>query len=136
MRGRFASSPFAVDARDGSRAFISKAFDSYASVRKAREVELLQARKEIAGRLVGDALDLGGAALVEIPTDDEGNPRVSPDGRRLLIETVGSNIEAYDFARGTRSRLTSTALGTGFSTWTSDGEAVVFRRDPMTQCGL
>ena len=70
----------------------------------------------------------GSEMALNVPHGPYGNPRVSPDGRRLLFESVGSNIEVYDFARDTRARLISSALGTGFSTWTSSGEAVVFRR--------
>jgi hypothetical protein len=70
----------------------------------------------------------GSELALNIPHGPYGNPRVSPDGRRLLFESVGSNIEVYDFTRGTRARLISSALGTGFSTWTSNGEAVAFRR--------
>src|SRR5262249_23801166 len=57
-----------------------------------------------------------------------GNPRVSPDGRRLLVEKEESMIETLDFARGTRAMVASAALGTSFPSWTSDSEGVVFRR--------
>jgi serine/threonine-protein kinase len=65
---------------------------------------------------------------LNLPPDRYGNPRISPDGRRLLIESAGSVIETLDLLRGTRARLTAAAVGTSFSTWTADGETVVFRR--------
>ena len=37
-------------------------------------------------------------------------------------------IETLDLARGTRARLTAAALSTTFSTWSADGNRVVFRR--------
>src|SRR4030095_13890949 len=43
-------------------------------------------------------------------------------------ESGASVIETLDLARGTRSRLTSAAFGTLFSTWSSDGNRGVFRR--------
>jgi Protein kinase domain/WD40-like Beta Propeller Repeat len=52
---------------------------------------------------------------------------LSPDGRRLLIES-GENIEALDLARGAWARLAAATLSTVFSTWSADGKRVVFRR--------
>ncbi|MCI0413438.1 serine/threonine-protein kinase [bacterium] len=57
-----------------------------------------------------------------------GNPRVSPDGRRLLFENEASLIETFDLLRETRARITAVGLGTSFSTWTADGKGVAFRR--------
>ncbi len=70
----------------------------------------------------------GSELALSLPSNRYGNPRISPDGRRLLVESEGSVIEALDLARGTRARLTAAALGTSFSTWTADGNGVVFRR--------
>jgi eukaryotic-like serine/threonine-protein kinase len=56
------------------------------------------------------------------------NPRISPDGRRLLIEIEQSMIEMLDLLRGTHARLTAGAAGTSFATWTADGNGVVFKR--------
>jgi Tol biopolymer transport system component len=78
-------------------------------------------------RVVSVARD-GAALALDLPAGSYANPRVSPDGRRLLVESGGTLIEALDLARGTRARLTSAALGTLFSTWTSDGNRVVIRR--------
>jgi len=73
----------------------------------------------------------GAALALDLPSGRYGNPRISPDGRRLLIES-GDNIEALDLARGTRARLTSAATARSpaetFPTWSADGTRVVFRR--------
>ena len=71
-----------------------------------------------------------GAALVLnlLPPDRYSNPRISPDGRKLLVEIGGNAIEAVDLARGTRARLTAGALSTNFSIWSADGSRVVFKR--------
>jgi len=70
----------------------------------------------------------GSQLALNLPPDRYGTPRISPDGRRLLVESQGSAIETLDLLRGTRAKLTAPALGTSFSTWTADGEVVVFRR--------
>ncbi|HLE71285.1 MAG TPA: protein kinase [Vicinamibacteria bacterium] len=70
----------------------------------------------------------GAALALDLPSGRYANPRISPDGRRLLVESGGHVIEALDLARGTRARLTAAAFGTNFSTWSADGNRVVFRR--------
>jgi eukaryotic-like serine/threonine-protein kinase len=70
----------------------------------------------------------GAARPVDLPSGGYQNPRISSDGSRLLVESGGTRLEALDLARGTRARLTAAAFGTLFSTWTSDGSGVVFRR--------
>ena len=70
----------------------------------------------------------GSEVALNLPPNRYNSPRISPDGRRLLIESAGSVIETLDLLRGTRAKLTAGALGTSFSTWTADGEGVVFRR--------
>jgi Tol biopolymer transport system component len=70
----------------------------------------------------------GAALALDLPSGRYANPRISPDGRRLLVESGGNVIEALDLARGTRARLTAGALSTNFSTWSADGQHVVFRR--------
>ena len=70
-----------------------------------------------------------GAAKADLlPSDLYANPRISPDGRTLLVEIGGNVIEGLDLARGTRARLTAGALNTNFSTWSADGSRVVFKR--------
>jgi Tol biopolymer transport system component len=56
------------------------------------------------------------------------NPRLSPDGRRLLVGTADAFLEALDLTRGTRVRLTAAAPGTNFPSWSADGQRVLFRR--------
>jgi Tol biopolymer transport system component len=78
-------------------------------------------------RVVSIARD-GAALTLDLPPGRYVNPRISPNGRRLMVETGDNLIEALDLARGTRERLTSAAIGTNFSTWSADGSRVVFRR--------
>jgi dipeptidyl aminopeptidase/acylaminoacyl peptidase len=78
-------------------------------------------------RAVSVARD-GAASALDLPSGRYVNPRISPDGRRLLVESGGNVIETLDLARGTRARLTAAAFGTSFSTWTAGGTRVVFRR--------
>jgi Tol biopolymer transport system component len=78
-------------------------------------------------RVVSVARD-GAALALDLPAGRYANPRISPDGRRLLIESGGRYVEALDLQRGTRARLTSAAFGTLFSTWTADANRVVLRR--------
>jgi len=78
-------------------------------------------------RVVSVARD-GAALALDLPAGRYANPRTSPDGRRLLVESGGNVIEALDLARGTRAQLTAAAFGTQLSTWSADGSGVVFRR--------
>jgi Tol biopolymer transport system component len=73
----------------------------------------------------------GSALALDLPLGRYANPRVSPDGRRLLIQNGVSLIETLDLERHTRARLTAAALGTSFPTWNADGTRVVFRRFNM-----
>jgi Tol biopolymer transport system component len=70
----------------------------------------------------------GSELALNLPPDRYGTPRVSPDGRRLLVESQDSVIETLDLLRGTHAKLTASALGTSFASWTADGQGVVFRR--------
>jgi serine/threonine-protein kinase len=70
----------------------------------------------------------GSALALSLPPDRYGTPRISPNGRSLLVESEGSYLETLDLLRGTRANLTAAALGTSFPSWTADGEGVVFRR--------
>jgi Tol biopolymer transport system component len=80
-----------------------------------------------ANRLVSVARD-GAALTVDLPTGHYEDPRVSPDGRRILFNSDDSTVEELDLARGTTARLTAAALGTNFPTWNSDGTRIAFRR--------
>jgi len=70
----------------------------------------------------------GSEKALDLPRNSYGNPRVSPDGRTLLLEVGGRVMDAMDLQRGTRAKVTSAAPGTSFPTWTSDGQRVAFRR--------
>jgi len=70
----------------------------------------------------------GSELALNLPPDRYSAPRLSPNGRTLLVESQGSYIETLDLARGTHAKLTASALGTSFPVWTSDGAQVVFRR--------
>jgi Tol biopolymer transport system component len=70
----------------------------------------------------------GSEVALNLPPNRYATPRISPDGRRLLIENSGSVIETLDLLRGTRVKLTAAALGTSFPIWTADGKGVVFKR--------
>jgi hypothetical protein len=65
---------------------------------------------------------------LELPPGGLASPRVSPDGRRLLVERGMSVVEALELTRGTRTQLAAAAFGTSFATWTAAGERVVLRR--------
>jgi Tol biopolymer transport system component len=70
----------------------------------------------------------GATLVLDLPSGRYANPRISPDGRRLLVESGSAVIEALDLARGTRARLTAAATNMNFPTWSADGNRVVFRR--------
>ncbi len=67
----------------------------------------------------------GSARALDLPSGRFRSPRISPDGRRLLVEN-GEHIEALDLARGTLAQLTTVL--SFFSTWSADGKRVVFWR--------
>jgi Tol biopolymer transport system component len=75
-------------------------------------------------RLVSVGRD-GAALALDVPSGRYSNPRISPDGQRLLVEN-GESLDVLDFARGMRPRLASTAVS-AFGTWSADGKRVVFR---------
>jgi serine/threonine protein kinase len=81
-------------------------------------------------RVISVARD-GSEQALNLPPNQYANPRISPDGRRLLIESAFNVIETLDLVRGTRARLAAAALGTGFSTWTADGRGVVLGRSSV-----
>jgi Tol biopolymer transport system component len=82
-------------------------------------------------RVFSVSRDGAALALDQLPSNRYANPRISPDGRRLLVEIGGNVIEALDLARGTRARLTAAEASTDFSTWSADGRRVAFRRFGM-----
>jgi len=56
------------------------------------------------------------------------NPRLSPDGRRLVVDDSFMTEVLIDLDRGTRSVLQPPAAGSGYVAWNSDGSRIVFRR--------
>jgi hypothetical protein len=77
-------------------------------------------------RLVSVGRD-GAALALPVPSGRYSNPRISPDGRRLLVER-GGNVGAYDRARHTWSGFASTTAVSAFCMWIGDGTGVVIRR--------
>src|ERR1700737_1951149 len=54
-------------------------------------------------------------------------PRLSPDGRMLVVGSEGAGLWLYDLARDTLTRLTDTAGAFPLPIWTPDGKRVTFR---------
>ena len=56
------------------------------------------------------------------------NPRFSPDGRRVVLETTGSisDLWVYDVTRATLARLT-TEGSSQFPVWSADGTRIAYR---------
>jgi eukaryotic-like serine/threonine-protein kinase len=63
--------------------------------------------------------------LPGLPVDAYRDLRVSPNGSRLALATQ-ADVWTYDFARATRSRLTSDPAQDRSPLWTPDGERIVF----------
>jgi Tol biopolymer transport system component len=80
-----------------------------------------------AQRVISVARD-GSAVALGLPRARYMNPRVSPDGRRVLVSRDGLQLEAWNLERGTLARLTTPAPGTNFPVWSRDGSRVVYRR--------
>jgi Tol biopolymer transport system component len=70
----------------------------------------------------------GTVKTLDFPPAAYANPRVSPDGRRVLVEIDNTVVDALDLVRGTQTHLTTPALATSFVTWLADGERVMLRR--------
>jgi hypothetical protein len=55
------------------------------------------------------------------------NPRVSPDGRRVLVQTLSGELWIYDGQRETLSRLATPIPMVGFPLWMPDGREIIFK---------
>ena len=89
---------------------------------------LLYAPKDSFTRRVVSVHRDGTAIALDFPAGQYFNPRLSPDGRQLLVGVGGFAIDALDLTRGTRATIAPPAPGTSFPTWTADSTRVVLRR--------
>ena len=56
------------------------------------------------------------------------NPRLSPDGQRVVVEVAGGDLWIQDIKRSTFTKLTTAdTLGNTFAVWTPDARGVLFR---------
>jgi Tol biopolymer transport system component len=56
------------------------------------------------------------------------NPRLSPDGQRIITEVAGGDLWMQDVTRPTFTRVTTgQTLGNNFAVWTPDSRRIVFR---------
>jgi Tol biopolymer transport system component len=55
------------------------------------------------------------------------NPRVSPDGRRVLTQTLAGELWIYDGQRETLSRLATPIPLVGFPLWMPSGREIIFK---------
>jgi eukaryotic-like serine/threonine-protein kinase len=69
----------------------------------------------------------GSERPLDLPPAAYATPRVSRDGRRLLLERSQS-VEAFDFERGTRTQIVRGSFGTSFPHWSGDDQRVLLRR--------
>ena len=69
----------------------------------------------------------GGEQLMLKVPRKAANPRLSPDGTRLLFEETGGGLWLYDLTRKTLSRLTDGSTLASFPLFTRDSREVVFR---------
>jgi hypothetical protein len=55
------------------------------------------------------------------------NPRVSPDGRRILVEEIGGGLWLFDVERKIESRMTDRTVLAGFPIFGPRGQSVIYR---------
>jgi serine/threonine-protein kinase len=67
----------------------------------------------------------GKEEVLAAPAQAYGNPRLSPDGRRVAVETE-SQIWIYDLARDTLTRFTFEGSNNQSPVWTPDGKRISF----------
>jgi serine/threonine protein kinase len=77
-------------------------------------------------------VDRTGKKVGEVPgTDAYTNPRISPDGKRVLYSLIspGFDIWSYDLARGVKTRLTfgsGNAQANIYAVWSPDGRRIAY----------
>jgi len=74
----------------------------------------------------------GKAERLPLPPRSYLHPRISPDGRKLAIETEGSrhDVQIYDFASGVLSNITSDGVS-HWPIWSPDGKSIGYRSGRM-----
>jgi Tol biopolymer transport system component len=80
-----------------------------------------------AQHLVSVAPD-GSALTLDLPRGRHEFPRVSPDGRRLMVASDYSHLTVLNLDRGTRSQFTNVLTGNAHCNWNRDGSRIVYRR--------
>ena len=110
-------------AENGSLAFLAGGSSSFSLVAVAEGGQT---------RLLGGDIEQmrrNPSAVIPIDTATFAWPRLSPDGKRVLLEMLTgpvTDVWVYDIAAHTVSRLTSGFTGMRPSGWTADGRNVVF----------
>ena len=85
-------------------------------------------------------VDRRGTATPILPEKrDYWRPRVSPDGSRIVVEVAENDLEhlwVVDLKAGIASPLTSDGTGNVFSTWSPDGQLVIYRSNRKDAYGI
>jgi len=97
-------------------------------IRMSQNGDLLLLPNNYQARLLDSVARDGSAVSLAFPRARYQNPRLSPDGRRLMVEVAGVRLDALDLERQTLSRLTPEGMGVSFCIWNSDGRYILFRR--------
>jgi len=77
-------------------------------------------------------VDRAGKRVGEVPgADAYANPRISPDGKRVLYSLLSPSFDiwSYDIARGLKTRLTfgsGNAQGNLYAIWSPDGQRIAY----------
>jgi Tol biopolymer transport system component len=74
----------------------------------------------------------GGAEPLKLPAGSYAYPRVSPDGKRLTLETIDgkeTNISIYELSGASSVRRLTFGGNNRFPIWSADGQRVAFQSD-------